>query len=246
MEPVKIGPPKVAPEDSRSGGKGPRQVRCHQCHYWEEWRYVVEKGAIEGNPVAGDLECWWCYIQRIDPNLKWGDVKPLFKKLIVKPRNHRVQLWQDLLSYVTCPENEPAKEKLKGLKHAFDDANAQRIAFETSDGGSSSMASLDIDADVKFQRGDQYVGINKIVYEGGTECLLFNWASRSNNGNNVGMATLVKATGETITKGRSLEGQIAAHNLCVVSDTRAITELQQRFDPDQRKYLAFGIGGESE
>ena len=58
------------------------------------------------------------------------------------------------------------------------------------------------------------------------------------------MATLAKATGETITKGRSLEGDIASHNLCVISETRAITELRQRFDPDRTKnYIAFAIGG---
>ena len=75
---------------------------------------------------------------------------------------------------------------------------------------------------------DQYVGVNDVVY-GDKECLLFNWASRTPKKNNVGMATLVnKATGETITKGRSLEGDSASHNLCVISDTRAITELQQR------------------
>ena len=82
------------------------------------------------------------------------------------------------------------------------------------------------------------------MYEG-DNVILFNWASKSRKKTNVAMVTLVKATGETITKGRSLEGDIASHNLCVVSDTRAITELQQLFDPDRKKnYYAFAIGGE--
>ena len=178
MQPEKIGPPKVELEDNRPPAPGHgRQVRCHQCDGWEAWQYVTEKGAIEGNPVAGDLECWRCYIQRTNTNLTWGDVKPLFKNLTVKTRNHRVQRWQDLLSYVTCPEVEGSKWKLKGQKRAFDVANGERIAFETSGGGSSSTARLDTDEDVEFRHGDQYVGINDVVYEGYKQCLLFNWAS---------------------------------------------------------------------
>ena len=124
---------------------------------------MTEKGALEGNPVAGVLECWQCYIQRVDPDLKWGQVKKLYKKHNVKPRNDRVQHWQDLLSYVTCPEVDPevegSKQKLKGQKRKFDDVNAEKEAFETSGGGSSSSAALDTDDDVRFIYGDQYVGI---------------------------------------------------------------------------------------
>ena len=90
------GPPKVEPEDCWTPPNGgPRQVRCHQCNYWEQWQYVVEKGAIEGNPVLGDLECWRCYIQRTDSTQKWGDVKPLFQNLTVKKRNDRVERYQN-------------------------------------------------------------------------------------------------------------------------------------------------------
>ena len=105
---------------------------------------------------------------------------------------------------------------------------------------------IELRGDVNFCSGDQYVGINEVLYEGDNECLLFNWASKTSKKNNTAMATLVnKATRETITKGRSLEGDIASHNLCVISDTRAITQLQQRFDPDRKKnYYAFAIGGE--
>ena len=247
MQSEKIGPPKVEFEDNRPPAPGHgRQVRCHQCDGWEAWQYVTEKGAIEGHPVAGDLECWRCYIQRTNTNLTWGDVKPLFKNLTVKKRNHRVQRWQDLLSYVTLPEVEGSKQKWSGQKRAFDVVDAERIAFATSGGSSSSTERLDTDEDVNFRLGDQYVGINDVVYEGGNECLLFNWASKTSKKNNTAMATLVnKATRETITKGRSLEGDIASHNLCVISDTRAITQLQQRFDPDRKKtYYAFAIGGE--
>ena len=110
MQSEKISPPKVEFEDNRPPAPGHgRQVRCHQCDGWEAWQYVTEKGAIEGHPVAGDLECWRCYIQRTNTNLTWGDVKPLFKNLTVKKRNHRVQRWQDLLSYKTCPEVEGSK-----------------------------------------------------------------------------------------------------------------------------------------
>ena len=246
MQPEKIGPPKVELEDNRPPAPGHgRQVRCHQCDSWVEWQWVAEKGALEGNPVAGVLECWQCYIQRVDPNLTWGQVKPLYKKHNVKQRNHRVQHWQDLLSYVTCPEVDPevegSKQKLKRQKRKFDVVNAEKEVFETSGGGSSSTARLDTDEDVKFIYGDQYVGINDVVYEGGKKCLLFNWASKTKRKANCGMATLVEESGATITKGRSLEGDIAAHNLCVVSDTRAVGELQKLFGGG---YYAFAIGGE--
>ena len=95
---------------------------------------MTEKGALEDNPVAGELECWECYIKRVDSNLKWGDVKRLFKEHNVKKRNHRVQHWQDLLSYVTCPEVDPevegSKQKLKGEKRKFDGMNAEKKAFD--------------------------------------------------------------------------------------------------------------------
>ena len=171
-------PPKVELEDTRPPALGHgRQARCHQCSRWVAWQFVAEKGAIEGNPVAGVLECWKCYIQRVDTNLTWGKVKPLYKQLNVKKRNDRVQHWQDLLSYVTCPEAEGSKQKLKGQKRKFDVLNAESIAFETSGGGSSSTTRLDTDEDVEFSYGDQYVGINDVVYEGDNKCLLFNWAS---------------------------------------------------------------------
>ena len=248
-------PPKVKPEDTRPPALGqPRLVRCHECSSWVAWQYVAEKGAICGNPVPAIegypvLECWQCYIKRVDTNLRWGDVKPRFIKYNKKTRNHRVQRWQDLLSYVTCPEDEGpeaegSKQKLKEQKHKFDKLNAENIAFERSGGGSSSTAPLDTDEDVKFRYGDQYVGINPVVYEGEDECLLFTWAG-STKKQNLAMATLVNPSGGTMTKGRTLEGDIASHNLCVISAPCAITELQQRFDPDGTKnYYAFAIGGQ--
>ena len=103
MQPEKIGPPKVELEDTRLPAPGHgRQVRCHQCGCWVAWQFVAEKGAIEGNPVAGDLECWQCYIQRVDTNLTWGKVKPLYKQ----------------------------GKKLKEQKRKFDVLNAESIAFE--------------------------------------------------------------------------------------------------------------------
>ena len=172
MQPEKIGPPQVAPEDNWPAGQGyGRMVRCHQCKYWNAWQYVCEKGAIEGRPVADELECWYCYIQRTDTNLTWRDVSPLFKKLLGKDRTDRVQRWQDLLSYVTLPEVEGSKQKRSGQKRAFDVVDAERIAFATSGGSSSSTERLDTDEDVNFRLGDQYVGINDVVYEGDKECL---------------------------------------------------------------------------
>ena len=239
------GPPKVEPEDSWTPPNGgPRQVRCHQCDRWEQWQYVVEKGAIEGNPVLGDLECWRCYIQRTDSTQKWGDVKPLFTNLTVKKRNDRVERYQNLLAYVKIPEYDGAKSRIVARKHAFDDLSSEGLAFEASGGGASSTSPLDNDGDVTFLPKDQYFGVNEVVYKG-EDVVLFNWASNSKAGTNVAMSTLVRANKETITRGRSLEGNIAAHNLCVVSEPRAITELQQLFDPDRQKnYIAYGIGGE--
>ena len=247
MQSEKIGPPKVADEDNWPASRGyGRMVRCHQCKYWSDWKLVCEKGAIEGLPVLGELECWWCYIQRTDTNLTKANVTPLFKRLLGKERTDRVERYQNLLAYITFPEDEgSSKEKLSGRKRAFDIANAERIAFTASGGGSSSIDPLDTDEDVTFRQGDQYVGINDVVYEGDQECILFNWASKTSKGKNTAMATLVdKETRETITMGRSLEGDIASHNLCVISDPRAIWLMQQQFDPDRKKYCAFAIGGE--
>ena len=71
MQPEKKRPPQVAPEDNWPAGEGyARMVRCHQCNYWINWQYVCEKDAIEGCPVAGDLECWHCYTK--DP-LRWNE-----------------------------------------------------------------------------------------------------------------------------------------------------------------------------
>ena len=92
-----------------------------------------------------------------------------------------MQLFQDLLSYVTMSEEEEgemtSKQRLKGQKHAFDLVNAERMVYEESGGGSSSTEPLQTDQDVIFKTSDQYVGINDVVYEGDKECLLFNWAS---------------------------------------------------------------------
>ena len=150
------------------------------------------------------------------------------------------------MSYITeveGPEAKTSKQKLKKQKLKFDELNAERIAFEASGGGASSTTRLDNDEEVEFARGDQYVGINDIKY-GGEECLLFNWASTTKKRSNCAMVTVVKPSGATETKGRALEGEIAAHNLCVVSDPRAKAQLQEMLDPNGSKYLAFGIGGE--
>jgi hypothetical protein len=46
-----IMPPKVKiqvgdDENWRAAWTGPRMARFNQCHYWLEWRLVVEKGAL--------------------------------------------------------------------------------------------------------------------------------------------------------------------------------------------------------
>lgn len=126
---------------------------------------------------------------------------------------------------------------VKNRKRAYDTLHEERIGFSKSGGGSSSSTGLDYDDDVDFIYGDQYVGINGITYENESDCFLFSWASKSKTSRKtkeVSMITLVKPTGETITKGRSLEGDTASHNLCVVSDFRATSELKKRCDPGQK------------
>ena len=131
-------PPKVKPEDTREPAQGePRLVRCHECSSWVAWKYLAEKGAIGGNPVPAIegypvLECWECYIKRVDTNLRWGDAKSRFTKYNKKPRNDRVEQFQDLISYITCPEvegpeAETSKQKLKKQKLKFDELNAERV-----------------------------------------------------------------------------------------------------------------------
>ena len=242
--------PVVAQEDNWPAGDGyPRWVRCHQCHHWREWRYICEKGALEGRPVGDGLECWWCYTQRMGGGVTWGEVKKLFARLYAKDRGHRVAQWQNLLWYVTDPEVEnsaakPAEARYRTKKRAYDDLRAEQTAFRNDGGGSANIDDLNVDDKVKFKSKDQYVGINDVEFEG-IECVLFNWASTTNRTKkNAAMATLAnKETKDVITKGRALEGHIAAHNLCVVTDSCAVGAIRQQFDAAQA-YSAFAIGGE--
>ena len=246
----KIKPPVVAEEDNWPAGDGyPRWVRCRRCHHWREWRYICEKGALEGRPVGDGLECWWCYTQRIGGGVTWGEVKKLFARLYAKDRGHRVAQWQNLLWYVTDPEVEnsaakPAEARYRTKKRAYDDLRAEQTAFRNDGGGSANIDDLNVDDKVKFKSKDQYVGINDVEFEG-IECVLFNWASTTNRTKkNAAMATLAnKETKDVITKGRALEGHIAAHNLCVVTDSCAVGAIRQQFDAAQA-YSAFAIGGE--
>ena len=91
-----------------------------------------------------------------------------------------------MLSYVTIEDEEGGKQRLNQKKRAFDEVNAERIAFEASGGGSSSTEPLESDKDVNFIMSDQYVGINDVVYDE-QECLLFNWASTSKKKRMLGM-----------------------------------------------------------
>ena len=144
MQLARMKPPNVADEDNwLPGGGWPRMVRCHQCNYWSDWKYVCWIGALDANPVDDVLECWYCYMHRTGTT--WKDVDRKFKKLYGKEQTHRVERWQDLLSYVTFDEEEGAeslKKKHKRTKHAFNEINAERIAFATSGGGSSSTERL--------------------------------------------------------------------------------------------------------
>ena len=129
-------PPVVAEEDNWPAGDGfPRMVRCHQCNHWINWRYVCEKGALEGGPVELDkpelgLECWWCYMQRKEGGITWGEVKKMFAKLYAPDRTHRVADWQNLLWYVTEPEADgvakSAKETRQRNKRAYDAVQSGR------------------------------------------------------------------------------------------------------------------------
>ena len=50
-------------------------------------------------------------------------------------------------------------------------------------------------------------------------------------------------SGDVLTTGRCLEGQVGAHNMCVVANDEASAALRNSYD-SQGKYLAFAIGGE--
>ena len=135
----------MAEEDNWPTSDGyPRWVKCHQCHHWSEWRYVCEKGALEGRPVGDGLECWWRYKQRIGGGVTWGEVKKLFARLYAKDRGHRVAQWQNLLWYVTDPEVEnsaakPAEARYQTKKCAYDDLRAEQTAFRNDGGGSANI-----------------------------------------------------------------------------------------------------------
>ena len=50
-------------------------------------------------------------------------------------------------------------------------------------------------------------------------------------------------SGDVLTTGRCLEGQVGAHNMCVVANDEASAALRNSYD-SQGQYLAFAIGGE--
>ena len=81
-------PPVVAEGDNWPAGDGyPRMVRCHQCNGWSEWRYVCEKGALEGLPLEDGLECWRCYMQRKGDNVTWGGSQEIVRSAVFhRPR----------------------------------------------------------------------------------------------------------------------------------------------------------------
>ena len=253
--PQKIKPPQVADEDNwPAETPWPRMVRCHHCKYWIEWRYVYEKHTHSGppfnvGPIAGDLECWWCYMQRCHTesmvDLTWDDVKGFYGQT-----SRRVAHWQDLLSYATCQDpgaaisscQHSASATRNEKKRSFDAMNAELKAFQNSGAAFSHTEAFSVNEDVQFRNADQYVGINVLEFEGKT-CRLFNWASWTKSYTNFQLATLMDTvTGQTITKGRSLEGHIAAHNLCVISDSVTKFHLEQLLNLGDA-FSALAIGG---
>ena len=164
-------------------------------------------------------------MQRKGGNVTWGEVKNSFAQLYSTGRGHRVGAWQNLLFYVSDAQDNSSVSALSGTKArqsnkcAYDAMRGEQIAFRDADAGSEDIEQLRVDDKVKFKSTDQYVGINDVPFDG-VDCVLFNWASTPKSGKlNVAMATLAnKETGDVITKGRALEGNNAAHNLCVVTD----------------------------
>ena len=51
------------------------------------------------------------------------------------------------------------------------------------------------------------------------------------------------STGSALTRGRCLEGQVGAHNMCVVQNPEATAALRAAYDP-RGTYLVFAVGGE--
>ena len=215
------------------------------CLRWVEiaiMRHVSQAPVVaqEDNWPAGDgyprwVRCHQCH--------HWREWRYICEKGALEAQ------WQNLLWYVTDPEVEnsaakPAEARYRTKKRAYDDLRAEQTAFRNDGGGSANIDDLNVDDKVKFKSKDQYVGINDVEFEG-TECVLFNWASTTNRTKkNAAMATLAnKETKDVITKGRALEGHIAAHNLCVVTDSCAVGAIRQQFDAAQA-YSAFAIGGE--
>ena len=215
------------------------------CLRWVEiaiMRHVSQAPVVaqEDNWPAGDGYPRWVRCRRCH---HWREWRYICEKGALEAQ------WQNLLWYVTDPEVEnsaakPAEARYRTKKRAYDDLRAEQTAFRNDGGGSANIDDLNVDDKVKFKSKDQYVGINDVEFEG-TECVLFNWASTTNRTKkNAAMATLAnKETKDVITKGRALEGHIAAHNLCVVTDSCAVGAIRQQFDAAQA-YSAFAIGGE--
>jgi hypothetical protein len=198
--------------------------------------------------LLGGLECWWCYGQR-DPGLQDNQIQRHYNTCYGAKRVERVRRWQNLFSYVTLSDSDSSggassREKRRTRTRAYDCIAEEEIEYMAA--GDSSVVS-DVTGfqahGVELRPSDQYIGINSVVYDGEL-CSMFNWASLAKSKKNVNNVTIATFNnGQVMTKGRALEGNIGAHNLCVVTDDEADVALR-RFFRLGSEIMSFAIGGE--
>ena len=76
--------------------------------------------------------------------------------------------------------------------------------------------------------------------------VFMHWASKANTGKfNVQNRSVMNGSQQSITKGRCLEGKVAAHNLCVVVCPKCEEELRKAYVGTKHDdAIVFAIGGE--
>jgi len=234
---------------------------------------VTYLGALEGKdvptlPTDLQTECYYCYWLRKarHQEVELHECKELFLDFRGTKRGHRVREWNQFKWYTALADTSSSGaassadssavgqissdrrreiwiDKWRQQKRSYDEMHNDLTYFDNTP--SCSALNLEEHA-ITYKSTDQYTGHNAVQYEG-RACILVNWATKTKKKNhNAQLASLIEtATKRVLLKGRCLEGQCGAHNLCVVSnvDPERHALLKAEF-AHWREIIAFGIGGE--
>ena len=216
---------------------------------------MTYKGCIENEPAPTSpsdvqTECCWCYAQR--EGLSYSEARSKYKNLVKAKRGDRVQSFHEAMAYTQLtsssfsathagPEQKSYEDIRRGFKRTLDQIRGDRKKHKRR----TKLSNLNLD-DVRLANKDQYLGICTFRWQD-KSCFCVHWASwpkRTGKKLNIQKLTVYDMdSGDVLTTGRCLEGQVGAHNICAVANDEASAALRNSYD-SQGKYLAFAIGGE--